>query len=248
MKQSFMFDRRVLVRFSCGAASAVAAKMAVEQYGDAVEICYYDLFASEHPDNRRFLADVERWTGKTVTILRSRKYANIWDVFRGERYIVGKDGAPCTREMKRRVGKEYADISDWNVFGFTADEGKRIERFEDANRMLSCIWILRDAGITKGDCYRIVQAAGIELPAMYRLGYRNNNCVGCVKGGAGYWNKIRSDFPVAFARMAALEREIGHAICRVKGEPCYLDELPPDAGRYDGEPDIECGPQCVRPE
>ena len=24
---------------------------------------------------------------------------------------------------------------------------------------------------------------GIEIPVMYRLGYNNNNCVGCVKGG-----------------------------------------------------------------
>lgn len=30
---------------------------------------------------------------------------------------------------------------------------------------------------------------------MYDLGYANNNCIGCVKGGIGYWNKIRIDFP-----------------------------------------------------
>ncbi len=55
----------------------------------------------------------------------------------------------------------------------------------------------------------MIERAGIELPAMYKLGYRNNNCIGCPKGGMGYWNKIRVDFPEVFERMAALQRELG---------------------------------------
>jgi hypothetical protein len=51
--------------------------------------------------------------------------------------------------------------------------------------------------------------AGIEIPAMYKMGYNNNNCIGCVKGGMGYWNKIRKDFPEVFNRMAVIEREVG---------------------------------------
>lgn len=51
--------------------------------------------------------------------------------------------------------------------------------------------------------------AGIEIPAMYKMGYNNNNCIGCVKGGMGYWNKIRKDFPKVFDRMAKIEREVG---------------------------------------
>ena len=74
-------------------------------------------------------------------------------------------------------------------------------------------------------------------------GYHNNNCVGCVKGGAGYWNKIRVDFPEAFERMARLELEIGAHI--IKGKH-YLDELPQDAGRWEDE-DIECGVLCITP-
>jgi hypothetical protein len=113
------------------------------------------------------------------------------------------------------------------------------------NPNLACRFILEEDGMNKRACLQMVHDAGIELPAMYRMGYRNNNCIGCVKGGAGYWNKIRRDFPPVFARMAAKERELGYALCRSKGQPCFLDELPPDAGRYEEEPDIECGPQCV---
>ena len=51
--------------------------------------------------------------------------------------------------------------------------------------------------------------AGIEIPAMSKMGYNNNNCIGCVKGGMGYWNKIRKDFPEVFAQMAQIERDVG---------------------------------------
>lgn len=75
---------------------------------------------------------------------------------------------------------------------------------------------------------------------MYDMGYQNNNCVGCVKGGMGYWNKIRVDFPDVFDRMAMLEREIGHSC--IKG--VFLDELDPGRGRADKEIMPECGIMC----
>ena len=100
---------------------------------------------------------------------------------------------------------------------------------------------LIDNKINKQDCYRYVRdTLGIELPAMYRLGYGNNNCIGCVKGGMGYWNKIRVDFPEVFALRARLEREVG-ASC-ING--CYLDELPPNTGKRNPPICEECGVFC----
>jgi hypothetical protein len=92
--------------------------------------------------------------------------------------------------------------------------------------------------------------AGIEIPAMYKLGYTNNNCIGCVKGQQGYWNKIRIDFPEVFERMAKLERELNVAINKTyagdgKRKRVFLDELDPQAGRYTMEPNIECGVLCM---
>ncbi|MHC3124971.1 hypothetical protein NL42_15075, partial [Acinetobacter sp. GN11] len=81
--------------------------------------------------------------------------------------------------------------------------------------------------------------------AMYKLGYLNNNCIGCVKGGAGYWNKIRKDFPEVFNRMAKVERDIGHSILKNDDGPVFLDELKPNVGRYKDEPDIDCSFSCV---
>ena len=242
-------EHRVLVWFSCGAASATAAKLAVEKYGARAELLYCDTLAYEHPDNARFLRDVEGWLGRKVRILRSTKYTDIFDVFRKRRFLKGVHGAPCTTHLKKNVREAYQRPGDIHVFGLTADEGARIERFEARQPDLKCDFVLAEAGINKADCFRVLTAAGIELPAMYRLGYGNANCVGCVKGGMGYWNKIRVDFPAAFQRMAQLERELGHALLKDrrggKSRPLYLDELDPSAGRGVPLPDIGCGVVCA---
>ena len=240
---------RKLVWFSCGAASAVAAKLAVGKYPDC-EVLYCDTLAYEHPDNMRFLRDVEQWIGKPITLLKSEKYADIYDVFKKTGWLVGVGGARCTTELKKNVRKAYQREDDLHIFGLTSDEEKRIDRFEDQNPELEVEWILADTDTTKNDCYRIIQEAGIELPEMYKLGYNNNNCIGCVKGQMGYWNKIRVDFPDAFERMAKLERKMNVALCKSyagdgKRKRVFLDELDPSAGRDIPMPDIECGVLCV---
>ena len=180
-----MSDHRVLVWFSCGAASAVAANMTVEKYGDRCQVLYCDTLAYEHPDNRRFLDDVSRWIGKPITILHSSEYADIMDVFRRTRWLVGNKGARCTTEMKKNVRKEYQEPDDIQIFGFTSEEGHRIERFKSENFEVISEFPLYDHGVGRSECYRRIREAGIEIPVMYRMGYKNNNCIGCVKGGNG---------------------------------------------------------------
>jgi len=164
-------------------------------------------------------------------------------------WLIGVGGARCTTELKKNVRKEYQRDGDIHIFGLTADEGKRIEQFEDSNQ-LELEWVLYDNNITKTDCYKILNKENIELPAMYKLGYNNNNCIGCVKGGQGYWNKIRVDFPLKFEKMAKLERKMNVAICKSyagdgKRKRVFLDELDQNSGRDVPMPDIECGTLCV---
>ncbi len=243
-KQSHLFAGRHLAWFSCGAASAVAAKLALEKHGPGVEVLYCDTSKDEHPDNARFLADVERWLGITVKLLSNPKYSTVEEVFAGERYMSGPAGARCTTELKKRPRFQYQDPADIHTFGFTSDEQDRIEQFEQNNPELLTDWPLRDAGITKEDTYRIVREAGIELPAMYRLGYSNNNCLGCVKATSPhYWNKVRVDFPLTFATRCERSRLLGVRLVRYKGERIFLDELPAAAVEVVKE-DLSCGPQC----
>jgi len=58
---------RLLCWFSCGAASAVATKLAIAQYSltHNVEVVRC-VVKEEHPDNDRFAADCEKWFGQPV--------------------------------------------------------------------------------------------------------------------------------------------------------------------------------------
>lgn len=49
--------------FSCGAASACAAKLTIEKYGKENVRLVNNPVANEHPDNVRFLHDCEQWLG-----------------------------------------------------------------------------------------------------------------------------------------------------------------------------------------
>lgn len=243
---------RIVVQFSCGAASAVAAKLVLGEYGLSHEVHLINAFLKEeHPDNRRFLADCERWLNHPITVLRDEKYgASVREVFRRKRYLKGLHGAPCRRALKGDVLDAYKRPDDTLVLGYTAEEEDRLDDFLAANPLARTLNPLIDRGLTKADCLALVERAGIELPITYRMGYHNANCIGCVKGGAGYWNKIRRDFPADFEEMAQIEESIGpgarllrHRSGPLKGQRFYLRELHPDAGRHE-EINIECGAAC----
>ena len=108
---------RILAQFSCGAASAVATKLAIAEHGENVVIVNA-FIVNEHPDNRRFLADCEVWFGKPVTVLRDEKFgADIINVFRRVQYIKGRNGAACTMRIKRgSKGENFIEITAPGIF------------------------------------------------------------------------------------------------------------------------------------
>lgn len=236
---------RVVCWFSCGAASAVATKLALKEFlGKHEVIIAYTEVKEEHPDNKRFLAECQKWFGQDIVILGNDTYdRSIYKVFE-KNYMRTPHGSPCTRALKKQVRQRFEKPDDLQIFGYTVEEQDRLDRFIDANNDVNIRAPLIERGLTKNDCLAMLQNANIELPAMYKLGYHNNNCIGCVKGGKGYWNKIRNDFPETFDRMAKLERFKSQTVFK----DCYLDELPKDAGNYPQEQSIECGIFCLMAE
>ena len=230
---------RTVCWFSCGAASAVATKIALKEAAGEVVIAYTEV-KEEHPDNKRFLAECEQWFGQKIEVLGNDFYdRSIYRVFE-KNYIRTPKGAPCTRALKKQIRERFEKPTDRQVFGYTAEEQARLDRFIDANADVNIWTPLIDKGLGTEDCLAMLKYAGIELPAMYKLGYHNNNCIGCVKGGMGYWNKIKVDFPEHFDRMAKLERFKKQTIFKDR----YLDELKPTDGNYPQEPNIECSIFC----
>ena len=240
---------RIICWFSCGAASAVATKLALTQYAGQEIIVARCIVKEEHPDNDRFAADCEKWFGMSITNLISEEYdGSIWGVIQARKFIAGPKGAPCTMLLKKKVREDFQLPTDKHIFGYCAEELDRWNDFIDSNN-IDATSPLMERGLEHSDCLSMVEKAGIELPVMYRLGYEHNNCIGCVKaGGAGYWNKIRQDFPNQFWKMAGASRALSAKMVKVteNGEErrIFLDELKPGVGNYQEEPKIQCGIFC----
>lgn len=199
---------RIVCQFSCGAASAVATKLAIAKYGHERITIINAFIVEEDEDNRRFLADCERWFDHPVTVVRDIKYgASAREVWRKERYIKGPLGASCSMRLKREPIEAACLPDDQFVMGFVTDEKnqERIERGRNVGWLMPCI----DANLTHADCRGMVERAGIALPRRYAQGYGNANCVACCKGGEAYMRKTRIDSPEDFAEVVQIEAEIG---------------------------------------
>lgn len=240
----------IVVWFSCGAASAVAAYKTLEKYGSTHNIrIVNNPVIEEDEDNRRFLIDVQNWLGKEIEFAINPKFpsCSCEEVWSKRKFMSGPTGAPCTIELKKRARQEWEKNNhcDWNVLGFTYDEKDRHERFILTERE-NVLPVLIDEGITKKQCFEIIASAGIELPSIYLRGYPNANCIGCVKATSPtYWNHVRKEDPKVFQKRAEQSREIGAKLVRFKGKRIFLDELPVDAkGRKMKNMDFECGIFC----
>lgn len=178
-----------------------------------------------------FLFDCQKKTYSATETIRKRRYIN------------GPSGAPCTSELKCKVRQRWEQIQDdllRYVWGYDCEEKHRAERLLQTTIEHEHLFPLIDAILTKDEVHGLLERLDIKRPLMYELGFRNNNCVGCVKGGVGYWNMIRRHFTERFYEMAVLEREIG-ATCI---KEVYLDKLDPERGRIEDEMMGECGILC----
>lgn len=245
-----MGEPRIVVSFSAGAASAVAAKLTLAKYaGQGREIIILRArILSEHPDNDRFHADVERWLAHPIQVVQDTKYgADVREVWRRKRYIIGQRGAPCRKALKGDLLDAQLRPTDIQVLGYTSEEQRRVDAWIDANNGRRLEVPLVDAGLTKADCLAMIERAGIKQAEMYRLGFNNNNCIGCCKGGEGYWNHVRKVFPLVFEESAAVQRMIGPSSYffrnRKTGVRFGLDDLDPSAGRHN-EPMPSCSLSC----
>jgi hypothetical protein len=238
--------KRIVCWFSCGAASAVATKLAiVENDGKLPLVVARCIVREEHPDNDRFSDDCEKWFGVPITNLMNEKYdGSIYEVFKARKYISGVAGAPCTLLLKKDVRIAFQKQTDRHVFGYCSEEQGRFDSFLDANN-IDAVSPLIERGLEHKDCLAMVDKAGIDLPVMYKLGFQHNNCIGCCKAtGAGYWNKIRDDFPDYFYRMCDESEKVGAKMVKVGGDRISLRDLPRGIGNYQTEPEIQCGIFC----
>ena len=223
----------VIAWWSGGVTSAVAVKWALETYQN-VEVVFIDT-KNEDVDTYRFLRDCEKWYGRKIKTITSKydKITEVWDKYKT---LNTANGAICSSELKRSVRVKYQDFTRHyaQVFGFDNTEKERHRNMRLNYPEINNISPLIEQNLSKKDCIDILKEVKIELPNMYKLGYNNNNCfqTGCIRGGVGYWQKIKREEPAKFDAMAEREhrytkqRKQAVTVLRVKkdGEmyPCFL--------------------------
>lgn len=226
--------------FSGGVSSAVAIKLIAND----LDRILYTHIDDQHPDTLRFVADCQTWFGQVVEITQS-PLGSVENACRSASFLKSRNGgAACTKRLKRDVRKAFERKHAGNmtcVWGLDVSEQHRVERIQQTMSEHTHRFPLIEANITKQEAHAILRASGIQRPVMYDLGYHNNNCVGCIKGGMGYWNKIRIDFPDVFKSRAKLERLLGFPVI---GKGIWLDELDPTRGRHAGPICDDCGIMC----
>src|SRR5437868_8200018 len=118
-------SNRIVCWFSCGAASAVATKLAIEENARAPSplalVVARIAIADEDEDNERFAKECETWFGVPIVTLTAEKYAAggemaaLDEVARIERYMSGPQGAACTRVLKKEVRYRFESPNDIQV-------------------------------------------------------------------------------------------------------------------------------------
>ena len=228
----------------CWISAGVSSFLAGYLAGNVDEFIYIDI-ENQHPDSMRFIKDCEKTLGKPIQILKS-PLGNVENAIKQAGFINRPVvGAYCTKFLKKRVRKEWEyehrDYDITYVWGFDFNERNRADRLLESMPQFEHEFPLIVKSLSKSDVHGMFERLfDFPRPKMYDMGYSNNNCIGCVKGGMGYWNKIRIDFPEVFDRMAKLEREVGHSC--ING--VYLDELDPNRGRIENEIMPDCSIMC----
>ena len=219
-------EDKIICWWSGGVTSAVACKLAIDLFGkENCKVIMIDT-QNEHEDTYRFKIDCEKWYELPIEIITAigGKWGSIQEVWITRKSLNTATGAICSTELKRVVREKWEKENNFKhqVFGFEFErkEFNRSKGMTLNHPKVKAIYPLLMYGLTKKNCLQIIADANIEVPLVYKLGYKNNNCfkTGCVQGGIGYWQKIQREDVDKFNAMADME----HYLTELKGEPVTM--------------------------
>lgn len=211
---------KVVVGFSGGVSSAYCAGWALRVFNPADVVFLHHDTKEEDPDTYRFIREMaaalkhpvtERSDGRSVT-----------EVIRDEEALPNNRMAFCSRILKARPKtlylRELRDAGETDVtmvLGFSAIEWKRVQRAtaHASSGGYKVRFPMIEGKVTKQAAADWCMSLGVRPPRMY-LWSEHANCVGCARGGKGYWLAVAKNAPEVFAQRAALEEEFGHTFLK----------------------------------
>jgi 3'-phosphoadenosine 5'-phosphosulfate sulfotransferase (PAPS reductase)/FAD synthetase len=187
-----------IVSVSSGLGSAFAWKLVCDRYGPENVTGVFTDVNGEHPDNYRFLAEIQyRLGSRLVKIGNDGK--TIWDIMIEHRFLANSQVDLCSRILKRESFRDWlsthADPADTTVYlGIDWSEIHRMDRarphWERGGWTISAP-LCEPPYPDKFRAQAWLDAEGIKRPALYDLGFGHANCGGgCVKAGIGQFRKL----------------------------------------------------------
>lgn len=155
----------------------------------------------------------------------------------------------CTIRWKIKVVQRWLKIQGADIatvqLGISLDEAERMKASPEA--WVTNRWPLIELRLTRADCRKIIQAAGLPVPG-------KSACWFCPLRPVGYWQWLAASDPQRFEAAARLEDRINAANAAVGKAPGYLssrhrplreafstDQMPLWPAEQDEE---ECGGFC----
>jgi hypothetical protein len=187
-----------IVSVSSGLGSAFAWKLLCDQHGPENVMGVFTDVNGEHPDNYRFLAEVQYALGSPLVKLTNDGWT-IWDVMVEHRFLANSRVDICSRTLKRESFQQWladhADPAQSTVYlGIDWTEIHRLDRARPHWEKRG--WTVRAPMCEppypgKLTAQEWLNTAGIRRPALYDMGFGHANCGGgCVKAGIGQFRKL----------------------------------------------------------
>jgi hypothetical protein len=207
--------------FSGGLGSWLAARRVADQHGtDATTLLFADVkgrsdspHVGEDEDTYRFIREAAADVGaELVTVTEGR---DIWQVFHDNRFLGNSRLANCSKFLKQQPCRDWLDANcdpeQTRVYvGIDWSEVHRLPAIERSYRPYVAEAPLTEPPyLDRGDMIAACEAAGIEVPRLYRAGFAHNNCGGfCVRAGQAQMELLLREHPDRYAYHEAREQEL----------------------------------------
>lgn len=157
----------------------------------------------ELPETYEYLQRVEAFLGKPLVRLNSERDFDHWLTMYGN-YLPSTRMRWCTRMLKIRPLERYLGEGPTRMYiGLRADEDR--QGYISSKPNITPVYPFKEDGIQKDDVMRILEEAGIGLPAYYKWRTRSG-CYFCFFQRKSEWVGLMREHPELFEAAKAYEK------------------------------------------
>lgn len=198
--------------FSGGVPSAFMVEEIIKRYGRENTVIWFADVKQEDPDLYRFVGDcIQRWGGRLYWYTDGRRPL---DVAEQKQLIPCDLHCPCSYELKIKPFRQFIKaMPDLPIvyIGLERHETKRLAKttksYAQAIPLATVEYPLLWHSWSHRQLFETVASWGIEIPRMYKQGYKHNNCGGrCVRQGIKEWVRTGYYYPERYAEMEEWEQ------------------------------------------